>query len=156
MGRILVTYYSRSGHTREVAEYAAAKCGADLTPILEVKPRSGGFWGNALTTLETLRGHPSALQQCRINVADYDIVLFGTQVWAGSINPPARAFAEAYGAQLKRYALFCTLGGMGSQRAFGQFERLVGHPAERSLAIPQRLLPGEAFKPTVDAFLSGL
>jgi flavodoxin len=153
---MLITYYSRSGHTRQVAEHAAARRGADLEAIVEQTPRRGGFWGNMLTTFETLRGQPSAIQPLRSDPADYDIVLFGTQVWAGQLNPPARAFIAVRGKQLKRYALFCTLGGMGSERAFAQFAELVGHPPERTLAIPQHLLPTGAFKAQVDAFIDGL
>ena len=154
--RILVAYYSRSGHTRQVAEYAAARSGADLEPILEVTPRRGGPWGNTLSTLETLRGKASTIQPLRANFADYDVVLFGTQVWAGSLNPPARAFAAARGHMLTRYALFCTLGGMGSEHAFAQFATLIGHPPERTLAVPQHLLPSGGFHAKVDAFLDGL
>ena len=156
MARILVTYYSRSGHTRQVAEYLVARSGADVEPIIEVVPRRGGIWGNTLTTLETLRGRASAIRPPVSNPADYDIVLFGTQVWAGGLNPPARAFAAARGPQLTRYGLFCTLGGMGSQRAFEQFAALVGHSPERVVAIPQNLLPTEQYRQKVDAFLEGL
>jgi hypothetical protein len=156
MGRVLIVYYSRSGHTRQVAEYIAERSTADIEPILEATPRRGGFWGNILTSFETLRGQPSIIKALGSDPRTYDVVLFGTQVWAGSINPPARAFAAAHGGQLKRYRLFCTLGGMGSEHVFGQFAALVGHPPERTLAIPQSLLPNGAFRARVDSFLDGL
>lgn len=156
MTRILITYYSRSAHTREVAEYAALRSGAVLEPIVEVTARRGGFWGDTLTTLETLRGQPSQIRPIKADPTDFDIVLIGTQVWAGSLNPPAKAYIASRGAQLGRYGLFCTLGGMGAERAFGQFAALVGRAPERTLAIRQSLLKGQAYREVVDAFLDGL
>jgi hypothetical protein len=156
MQRMLITYYSRGGHTRQVAEYAAAQSGADLEQVVEVTPRRGGFWGNMLTTFETLSGRASIIQPLTAHPAGYDIVLFGTQVWAGSLNPPARAYVAAHGPELGRYALFCTMGGMGAQRVFQEFAALVGHAPERTLAIAQHHLPTGAYRPQVDAFLSGL
>src|SRR5262245_20444151 len=39
--KVLVTYYSRSGHTRRLAERIAQVLGADLEPIVDQRPRAG-------------------------------------------------------------------------------------------------------------------
>ena len=41
--RTLIVFYSRSGHTRQLAQELVTRCGADLEEIREVRSREGFF-----------------------------------------------------------------------------------------------------------------
>ena len=45
MNQVLVVYYSRTGHTRQIAEAIAADCGADLEAIRDARSRRGLLGG---------------------------------------------------------------------------------------------------------------
>ena len=156
MGRVLVVYYSRTGHTRQVAEVIASLTDADTEEILEIAPRRGGFFGNIATSFESLGRKPSNIVATTRDPADYDLVLIGTQVWAGSLTPPTRAYLAARGTSIGRYALFCTLGGMGSERVFGTIAHVVGHPPIATVAIPQHTLSNGGFHMKVESFVAAL
>ncbi len=58
--------------------------------------------------------------------APYDLVVIGAPVWAWAVFSPVRAYLTATKSQLRDVGLFCTLGGVGAQRAFAQMQGIAG------------------------------
>ena len=112
-----IVYYSMSGNTRYVAERMAAALHADLIHLVPRKayPDSGFkkfFWGGK----SALMGDKPALEPYAFDGDGYDLVLFGSPVWAGTFAPPLRTFIKENRAALegKRLAaFFCCSGGPG-------------------------------------------
>jgi hypothetical protein len=65
-------------------------------------------------------------------------VVIGTPVWAWSVSSPVRAYLTANKGRLPAVAFFCTLGGKGSETAFGQMQEIVGKPPRATCAITAR------------------
>ena len=128
MSRTLVVYYSRTGHTRRLAEVLRTLCSADLAEIREPAPRTG-LPGWARCGLEaTFRIRPK-LQEPAHDLKDYDLVLVGGPVWMGRLAPAVRAYVALYGPQANRLAFFSTQGGPPVQAAWADLETLGGrHP----------------------------
>lgn len=82
MKRILVGYYSRSGHTEFVAQQIAAHCHADLEPIMDSQHRQGAR-GYLRSAMEALFGWRPAIERARRRAADYVLVILGTPVHGG-------------------------------------------------------------------------
>ncbi len=154
MPKILVAYYSRTGHTRKLAEALTQALSADIDPILETVFRRGGFLGNLVTTWEALGKRESAIRPSILDPGAYDLVAIGTQVWAGNLPPPVRAYVSRHRGRINRFALFCTLGGMGSERVFAEIARLIGRQPVARLEVRQSQLPTGAFRPALAAFAS--
>ena len=64
MSRILVVYYSRSGHTEFVARQIASRCHADLERIHDRNPRQG-MVGYLRSSLEAMLGLRPAIERGR-------------------------------------------------------------------------------------------
>lgn len=156
MPGLLVAYYSRTGHTKRLAEAIAAASQATFDPILERHRRRGGFVGNMVTTFQALTGQTSEILPAGQDPRQYSLLAIGTQVWAGSLPPPVRAYVLANRERIGDYALFCTLGGMGSSRVFGQIAELLGRAPLETLAVRQGQLPSGAFLSKAVEFAAAL
>lgn len=112
-----IVYYSMSGNTAYVAEKLASALNADLIPLVPRKayPDSGFrkfFWGGK----SALMGDKPALEPYTFDGNAYDLIAFGSPVWAGTFAPPLRTFIEESRVALqgKRIsAFFCCSGGPG-------------------------------------------
>lgn len=105
--KTLVVFYSLEGNTRWIAETVAARLQADL---LELRPKkeypSQGFH-------KYFRGGKSVLfRECpelipqNTQIDDYQNIVIGTPVWAGSYSPPVRSFLSQNRIQNKKIAFF--------------------------------------------------
>lgn len=136
MNRILVVYYSRTGHTDIVAGRLAARCHADIERIEESVSREGlvGYLRSAVAA--TLGLHPS-IKRGPHRPGDYDLVIVGTPVWFWSVSSPVRNWLHRHHRALNNVAVFCTCGGSGHAKALDDLERLCGHAALAKLVLTE-------------------
>ncbi|MEM5344957.1 flavodoxin family protein [Paraburkholderia azotifigens] len=126
--RILVVYYSRSGTTQRIAELLAAEMGADIEAIREqgAHPARTGARGYVRSLLDALRRREVLVMPPIHDLSAYDAIVVGTPVWASRASAPAVAWVKAQRARIRHLALFCTLGGRGSQPALNQMAKAAG------------------------------
>lgn len=134
---VLVVSYSRSGHTRYLAQEIAQQCNADLDEIEARAPRRGLF-GWLRSAGEAVLRISAAIEPSRRLPQHYDLVIVGTPVWAGRMASPVRAYLQRHRGQFRRVAFFCTLGGSGQTQVPIEMARLCGRPALATLAIRSR------------------
>jgi flavodoxin len=115
--RILITYFSESGHTRTAAKALAGLLEADLEAI-ETAHLGHGFWAWLMRGFAALRGAMPTIVAPRHAAADYDMVVLATPVWAGHISSPMRTYARSQHAAFKAVAHLLTLGDSGAANAF--------------------------------------
>ena len=123
-----VVYYSMSGNTEQTAEKIARQTGADLIRIEPVKEYpSTGFkkflWGGKSAVM----GDTPALQPYRFDV-DYDAIVIGTPLWAGTMAPPIKSFINENREKLsgKSISAFICCAGGGAEKAFEKIKAEVG------------------------------
>lgn len=134
MNRILLAYYSRSGHTAAIAQDLSNAGGWDSEQIHDRHSRLGG-WGFVRSVLDImLARHPPILLTAR-NPADYALVVLGAPVWMGRLSAPIRTYITQHRQYFSRIAFFCTYGGQGAERAARQCSALAGLPLAATLAI---------------------
>ena len=155
-----VVYYSLTGNADFAAKQIAEKLNADLIRLEPEKayPDSGFrkfFWGGKSAVMgETpaLAGQPFQLQ-------DYDCVILGTPVWAGTFAPPLRTLIRANAGkwQDKQMAAFvCSGGGLG--KALDKLKAELGisaFAAELSLIDP-KARPSQENERKIAAFCAGI
>ena len=126
--KIAVVYYSMSENTAFAADRIAARLGADcirLTPVKSIPDK--GFrkflWGGK----SALMGETPELEPYTFDAEKYDVLIFGTPVWASSPAPPVRSFIKAQGQALagKRFYAFACLMGSGAEKTFQKFASLL-------------------------------
>ena len=134
MKRILVVYYSRSGHTAFVAEQIARRCRADLVCIHDPTDRRGAV-GYLRSAWEALLDTRPLIELDLCRPQDYDLVMVGTPVWFWNMSSPVRSFLHRYGRRCAQIALFCTYGGSGQAKVLQDMQALCGKPPVAQLAL---------------------
>ena len=126
-----VVYYSMSGNTAFAAEEVGAGQGADLIEIRPEKayPDKGFrkfFWGGRSAVMaETPKLAPYSF-----DADQYDRVVIGFPVWAGTVAPPVRTFALKQKEALrgKRIAAFACQSGSGGEKALEKLRECLDCP----------------------------
>jgi menaquinone-dependent protoporphyrinogen IX oxidase len=134
--KALVVYFSRTGHTKRVAERIARQLGGSTLALAERGSRLG-LCGYLRSLVEGVAGLEATLESLRKLPRDYELVVIGTPIWGWHLSSPVRAFTRQQADALRRVAFFCTMGGSGDRAAFAELERLVGHRPEAVLALTE-------------------
>lgn len=116
--RILVAYFSATGTTKNLAEYAADAMGADLYEIVPEQPYTDADLdysnSNSRSTVEM--NDPSARPVISGNVENmeqYDIVFIAYPIWWGEAPRIVSTFMESYDFSEKTIVPFCTSSSSG-------------------------------------------
>ena len=117
MSNVLVTYFSASGVTKNIAEKIADENGYDLFEIKPVEPYTSADLDymdkNSRSTIEmndkTFR--PPIAETC--DVKKYDTVVIGFPVWWYTAPTIINTFIESVDLKGKTIKAFCTSGGTG-------------------------------------------
>jgi hypothetical protein len=155
VSRILIAYYSRSGHTQRAAHALADRLGATLLPITERRSRRGAF-GYLRSAWEALQQRDAELDMPAVDLAPYDLVVIGTPVWASHPSSPARTFAKLHRRRMPRIALLCTLGGSGADAVFAELQSVLGQAPLATLALTDRELDSASDGAKLDALAATL
>ncbi|MBO7675145.1 MAG: NAD(P)H-dependent oxidoreductase [Atopobiaceae bacterium] len=145
-----VVYYSMSGNTEYVARRIVEEIPADSVRLAPVKeyPTSGMrkfVWGGK----SALMAEAPELLSYTIDLAQYDRIVLGTPIWAGTFAPPLRTFIRQHKDELsqKRIAAFACSGGGNASKAFAKLEEELGGmtlEARLSLVDPKNDLTHDA------------
>lgn len=124
--KIAIVYYSMSGNTDYVAHFIAEKINADLIRIIPKKeyPKKGFqkfFWGGKSAVM----GETPTLKDYTFHAEQYDMIIFGTPVWASQFTPPIRTFIKENKENLanKKIAVFTCYSGGGASKAIEKLKQ---------------------------------
>ncbi len=132
--QVLVVFYSRDGHTRQVAQEMAKRFDADLEELIDQKDRIGPVASTAagkdalakkLTKLKPLTHDPQA----------YAVILIGTPSWFGNVTPAVRTFLKQNPLKGKKVGVFGTAHLTGIEACLKDLARLVA--PEVAASVPQ-------------------
>ena len=139
----LVVYYSLEGNTAMIAEKLGEALGAELLRLEPERayPDKGAskfLWGGKSAVM----GEKPALRPYSFLPENYDCIIIGFPVWAGTFAPPIRSFVlenpdDFKGKLLAAYA--CEAGS-GGERALQKLKKLLGieaFTAEMILSDPK-------------------
>ncbi|MGB4590322.1 MAG: flavodoxin [Clostridiaceae bacterium] len=149
-----VVYYSLEGNTKLAAEKIAAKLGAELIQIIPAKEYPTGkvskyFWGGKSATF----GESPKLEPYHFDQNQYDLVILGTPIWAGTFAPPLRTFMRENELMDKKVALFACCSGGATDKCFEQLKKETGCSTMLStlrLIDPLKGNPAEVDRQIVD------
>ena len=118
--KTVVIYYSMLGNTDYVAKRISKKLNADLVRIYPKKeyPNKGlkkFFWGGK----SALMGETPELEDYDIKLDKYDLIIFGSPVWASCYTPPIKTFVKDNNKKLKnkKIASYVCYSGSGAKSA---------------------------------------
>ncbi len=109
---ILVAYFSATGTTRPLAEYAADILNADLYEIVPEQPYSDDdlayYTGGRADTEQNDPASRPAISGSADNMEQYDVILLGYPIWHGQAPKIIYTFLESYDFSGKTILPFCT------------------------------------------------
>ncbi len=117
-GKVLVAYFSATGTTKALAEYAADALGADLYEIVPEEPYTDEDLNysdrNTRATVEQNdKNARPAITSSVENMEQYEIVFLGYPIWWGEAPRIVDTFMESYEFGGKTIVPFCTSGSSG-------------------------------------------
>lgn len=116
--KVLVAYFSATGTTKKLAEYAADAMGADLYEIVPEEPYTDDDLNysdrNTRATVEQNdKNVRPAISGSVENMDQYEIVFLAFPIWWGEEPRIMDTFVETYDFSGKTVIPFCTSGGSG-------------------------------------------
>lgn len=114
----LVVYYSLEGNTGYVAQEIAKNLEADLLELKPEKNYSTGAMKYFSGIKDILTKKKIKLEPYEFRKEQYEAIIIGTPVWAGTVTPPVRTFLEAYDLSDKKVGFFACCGGGETKRCF--------------------------------------
>ena len=149
--KTLVVFYTRTNHTKSVAESIATKCGADVVQIKDAHHRTGVL-NYFMLGKDAILKRLAKIQPVDKDAGDYDLIILGTPVWSFSVSSPMRAYIAEHSSSFNQVAFFCTEGGSGGERAFKQMSAMIGKQPVATLEVTEPDLKNGADKVKLAAF----
>ncbi|MFC1704311.1 flavodoxin family protein [Candidatus Omnitrophota bacterium] len=152
--KILVVYYSRTGHTQLVAEKLAERFDADIERLIDKRKRTGPI-GYARASKDAVAKNLTDLAPLTLDPSQYDVVLIGTPSWYGNMTPAVRTFLNKNDISGKVVAVFGTAHLTGVENACKQVaEAVLEEDFEKmpTLALRERDLKDEVLSEKIETF----
>lgn len=125
----LIVYFSLEGNTEYITDELTKVLSADKLKLVPKKAyHTGGFskffWGGKSAVM----AEKPELEPYDVDPAEYDQIIFGFPVWAGTFTPPLRTFILANKEKLngKAIAAFACQSGAGAEKAFSKLRDCLG------------------------------
>ncbi|MDD5530829.1 MAG: flavodoxin [bacterium] len=153
--KILVTFYSRTGNTKKVAETIAGTLKCDIEEIVDMKSRKGA-WGWIVSGKDATQKNLTTIGAITKSPDSYDLIIIGTPIWGGKMTPAVRTYLSQNKEKIKSIAFFCTMGGSNAGNAFKDMEDFVGKQPLRTLEISTKEVVQGAYIQKVKDFTAGV
>ena len=149
----LVTYYSRTGHTRTIGEAIAKALSADIDEITEDKNRQGMI-NYIKAGRDSKEGNLAEIKFDK-NPQDYDTIIIGAPIWAGNPIPPLRTYLKEVDLKGKRVAFFLCSQGTGYTEMFPQLVEMTPDSEHiGNFGIQDKRLKDEDYSSELKAFIA--
>jgi flavodoxin len=124
--KILVLYYSLDGNTKFIADTISEEINCDILRLNPKKdvPKKGFLkfvWGGKQVVLN----QKPELESLNKDFKEYDLIIMGSPVWAGSYAPAFNTFFSEVNIINKKIALFCCYAG-SEGKIFNAFKSQLG------------------------------
>ena len=126
----VVIYYSYSGNMEEAANRASELTDADLIRITtKEEPKGKGFKAMLKGGHQALKGFKPIINVDGLDLSQYDTVILGTPVWAGTFAPAMRTFLENYPFTNKKVFLMATSASGNAKKMIKNLETILENNA---------------------------
>jgi flavodoxin len=133
-GKILVVYYSATGHTKAVAETIAESVGADLFEIVPAEPYTEEDLNWSNNDSRVVREHENEDLQNQVELEttvvdgweNYETIFFGYPIWWGNAAWPVNQFVQNNDFSGKTVIPFCTSSSSGIGQSGENLAQMAG------------------------------
>lgn len=126
--KILVAYFSHTGHTQKIAEDIHKALGGDIMRIEQVEQYPANYHDlTEYAKQEQQSGARPAIKTPQFKAQDYDVIFLGYPNWWSSMPMPVYTFVEQEGLDGKTIAPFSTHGGGGLGHSVEDLKKIAPH-----------------------------
>jgi flavodoxin len=151
--KTLITFYSRTGTTKKVAEALAQKLGAEIEEIKDTVPR-GGAKGYLLSGRDATLRRLTKIEPLKFNPGDFELVIIGTPIWSWNLSVPIRTYLQQQKNNFPKVAFFATMGGSGDERASEEAEKIINQKFSAHLALTTKEVIKDDYINKLDKFVA--
>jgi flavodoxin len=151
--KVLVVFYSRTGHTKKVALLINEKIGAKVQEITVFGNKKSYIW-----CYQTMTKKPAIINPIDIDLTSYDLVIIGGPTWGSNVSSPIQTFLKEYNEKLKSVsvAFFCSKISSNSDILFEQMKSMSKKSPVATLDITNKKIKGQNFDKIVSEFVNKL
>lgn len=121
--KVAVIYFSLEGNTKYVAEKIGNEFDSDTIQLVPVKKYPTGKVSKFIWGGKSAKSKESPeLEGYEFDSNNYDLILLGTPVWAGTFAPPLRTFLKENKINSKKVAIFACSAGGPAEKCFKHIE----------------------------------
>jgi flavodoxin len=122
--KAIVVYFSLEGNSKYVADIIVKYLEADTLRLITEKDYPKGnvskyFWGGKSVVF----GEKPKLVSYSFNADEYNLIIIGTPVWAGSFAPPIKTFLGENDLKNKKIALYACNSGGDADKCFNKLKK---------------------------------
>lgn len=150
--KILVTFFSRTGHNTRIAKEIARRCDAHLDAICPQHPAASWIATWRYHWEVVIQAEPPIQKPAR-NPANYDLVVIGVPISRVGLAPPVRSYVRQYADRIQQVAFFCAEGTGMDQPGFGELSKLCGKQPLATFTLANNRLPTIASRKQLIAFV---
>ncbi len=151
MKNILISYYSRSGHTEKAVTKLAEILGADVEKIVDLKNRKGAL-GFILGGKDASFKKTTSIQPVIYNSQDYKLVILASPTWASVAAPAVRTYIEQHKGKFDKVAFLVSQGGTCNGKIYKDLEELTGKSPVATVDFGRAELQGNLWMEKLEAF----
>jgi flavodoxin len=140
--KILVAYYSKTGHTEKVARDIASAFGADFEKIIDKKKRTG-IWGWIMGGRDAMKKRRADIGELQKDPANYDVVIMGSPVWSWNATPAINSYIDKTKGKIKNAVFFITSGSTEAAKIVPYLEEISGKKALAYVGFNENELANE-------------
>ena len=126
MTSTLIAYFSKSGHTKSIAEYISKEINAPLHKIITEKKYPRTYFMTILESRKEFKNNekPSLTSEPVPNFTDYQRIILGFPVWFWTCPMPVVSWLELYNFSGKDIYPFFTSGSSGCDKGIAKIREL--------------------------------
>jgi flavodoxin len=126
--KTLITYFSRTGNTREIANQIHQRIGGEIIELQTVNPYPEDYDEMKNQARQELNSGFKPALKTRVNeIGSYDVIFVGTPIWWGTISAPVKSFLSQYNLSGKTVVPFVTHAGSGLGQSVSDISALCSH-----------------------------
>lgn len=119
----IVIYYSLEGHTKFIANTITKELNCDILELNPEKEISKTGFKRYLQGAKSIMLHEKPILKNKIpDLSEYDSIIIGTPIWAGTFASPINTFVSENKISDKNIAFFACHAGGGAKKCFKKLE----------------------------------
>lgn len=153
--KVLVTYFTRTGNTEEIAKLIQEKTGGDIFQVETVNPYPSQYRATTEQAKKELEeGYLPPIKAKVENIQDYDVIFVGHPIWWGTVPAPMRTFLTESDLKGKVVIPFSTHGGGGAGTSVSDMVELLPDSNVETNGFTTRRASSESTERALDQWLN--